>query len=67
MSTQTDVVADAGDSGEAALLDGLAEQLLAAAKAQGVALTGPGGLLTGVDPAGVADRARGGDERAPRA
>jgi transposase-like protein len=28
--------------------EGLAEQLLAAAKAQGVALTGPGGLLTGL-------------------
>jgi len=48
MSTQTDVVAEAVDGGEAALPDGLAEQLLAAAKAQGVALTGPGGLLTGL-------------------
>ena len=48
MSTQTDVVADAVDCGEAVLPDGLAEQLLAAAKAQGVALTGPGGLLTGL-------------------
>src|SRR3982751_1304943 len=48
MSTQTDAVSDAGDAGEAALPEGLAEQLLAAAKAQGVALTGPGGLLTGL-------------------
>ena len=38
----------AGHDGEAALPDGLAEHLLAAAKAQGVALTGPGGLLTGL-------------------
>jgi transposase-like protein len=48
MSTQTDVVTGAGNDGEAALPEGLAEQLLAAAKAQGVALTGPGGLLTGL-------------------
>src|SRR4051812_50153959 len=48
MSTQTDTVTDAGDAGEGALPEGLAEQLLAAAKAQGVALTGPGGLLTGL-------------------
>src|SRR4051794_41541659 len=48
MSTQTDAVTDSGNDGEAALPDGLAEQLLAAAKAQGVALTGPGGLLTGL-------------------
>jgi putative transposase len=48
MSTQTDVVSDSGDAVEAALPEGLAEQLLAAAKAQGVALTGPGGLPTGL-------------------
>src|SRR3954451_7863326 len=48
MSTQTDAVTGAGNDGEAALPDGLAEQLLAAAKAQGVALSGPGGLLTGL-------------------
>ncbi len=48
MSTQIDVVTEAGDDREAALPEGLAEQLLAAAKAQGVALTGPGGLLTGL-------------------
>jgi len=48
MSTQTDAVSDSGDAGEAALPEGLAEQLLAAAKAQGVGLTGPGGLLTGL-------------------
>src|SRR3954452_6365900 len=48
MSTQTDTVTDAGNAGEAALPEGLAEQLLAAAKEQGVALTGPGGLLTGL-------------------
>src|SRR3954464_11787972 len=48
MSTQTDAVTDAGDGGEGALPEGLAEQLLAAAKAQGVALSGPGGLLTGL-------------------
>lgn len=33
MSTQTDVVTGAGNDGEAALPEGLAEQLLAAAKA----------------------------------
>src|SRR3954453_10333396 len=48
MSTQTDAVSDSGDAGEAALPEGLAEQLLAAAKAQGVGLTGTGGLLTGL-------------------
>src|SRR3954451_19088055 len=48
MSTQTDAVTDSGDAGEVAVPEGLAEQLLAAAKAQGVALTGPGGLLTGL-------------------
>ena len=43
MSTQTDVMSEAVDSaGEAALPEGLAEQLLAAAKTQGVALTGQG-------------------------
>jgi hypothetical protein len=47
MSTQTGAVSDSGDAGEAAVPEGLAEQLLAAAKAQGVALTGPGGLLPG--------------------
>src|SRR4051794_21072845 len=48
MSTQTDAVSDSGGAGEAAVPEGLAGQLLAAAKAQGVALTGPGGLLTGL-------------------
>ena len=48
MSTQTDTVTEAGEAGEVAVPEGLAEQLLAAAKAQGVALTGPGGLLTGL-------------------
>lgn len=46
MSTQTDVVT--AEAGDVAVPQGLAEQLLAAAKAQGVALTGPGGLLTGL-------------------
>src|SRR4051794_35198759 len=48
MNTQTDAVTDSGGVGEVAVPEGLAEQLLAAAKAQGVALTGPGGLLTGL-------------------
>jgi putative transposase len=48
MSTQTEVVTDAADAGEVTVPEGLAEQLLAAAKAQGVALTGPGGLLSGL-------------------
>jgi putative transposase len=48
MSTQTDVVTDSADAGEVAVSEGLAEQLLAAAKAPGVSLTGPGGLLTGL-------------------
>ena len=51
MSTQTDSVAWASDSSPeepVVVPAGLAEQLLAAAKAQGVALTGPGGLLTGL-------------------
>jgi len=39
---------EAGSGGEVAVPEGVAEQLLAAAKAQGVALTGPGGLLAGL-------------------
>jgi putative transposase len=48
MSTQTGAVTDPEGAGDVAVPEGLAEQLLAAAKAQGVALTGPGGLLTGL-------------------
>ena len=51
MSTQTDAMGTAGESQDAAdavLPQGLAEQLVAQAKASGVALTGPGGLLTGL-------------------
>jgi len=36
------------EAGGVVVRDGVAEQLLAAAKAQGVSLTGPGGLLTGL-------------------
>jgi hypothetical protein len=51
MSTQTDAVPDeAGPDpwGPAGVPAGLAEQLVAQAKASGIALTGPGGLLTGL-------------------
>jgi putative transposase len=50
MSTQTDAVPDhaAGDESPVAVPEGLAEQLVDAARAQGIALTGPGGLLTGL-------------------
>ena len=53
MSAQTDVVPAGTDSaagpgsGPARLPDGLAEQLVAQARSRGIALTGPGGLLTG--------------------
>lgn len=52
MSTQTDVVPDDAAGGElpavSAVPEGLAEQLVAQAREQGIALTGPGGLLTGL-------------------
>jgi putative transposase len=51
MSTQTDAMGksvDPGDAADAVLPQALAEQLVAQAKASGVALTGPGGLLTGL-------------------
>jgi transposase-like protein len=58
MSTQTDVVPDSGDAVERSpeqpggvpqrLPEDLAEQLVAAARSQGIALTGPGGLLSGL-------------------
>jgi putative transposase len=49
MSTQTDVVSDDAAGGELpAVPEGLAEQLVAQAREQGIALTGPGGLLTGL-------------------
>ena len=52
MSTQTEAMSKKGTdpAGEAAAAvpEGLAEQLVAQAKASGVALTGPGGLLSGL-------------------
>jgi hypothetical protein len=53
MSTQTDAVPDDVAGGAAggespAVPEGLAEQLVAQAREQGIALTGPGGLLTGL-------------------
>jgi putative transposase len=54
MSTQTKAMAKAVDpadetsAGANAVPEGLAEQLVAQAKASGVALTGPGGLLSGL-------------------
>jgi putative transposase len=52
MSTQTDAMgkkaAGPEDAADAVLPQALAEQLVAQAKASGVALTGPGGLLTGL-------------------
>jgi putative transposase len=49
MSTQTDVVSDDAAGGELpAVPEGLAERLVAQAREQGIALTGPGGLLTGL-------------------
>ena len=71
MSTQTEAMSKKGTdpAGEAAAAvpEGLAEQLVAQAKASGVALTGPGGLLSGVDEAGAGDRVERGDDRASRA
>jgi len=48
MSTQTVTMTADRSAGDVVVPDGVAEQLLAAAKAQGVSLTGPGGLLTGL-------------------
>ena len=58
MSTQTDLVPDSDDAAESSaeqlgrvsqdLPGDLAEQLVAAARSQGIALTGPGGLLSGL-------------------
>src|SRR3954467_9803752 len=53
MSTQTEAMSKkgidpAGEAAVAAVPEGLAEQLVAQAKASGVALTGPGGLLSGL-------------------
>lgn len=56
MSTDTVVVTEQADPGRpgfgvpplAAVPDGLTEQLVQTARSQGVALTGPGGLLTGL-------------------
>ena len=50
MSAQTVTMAarEQGPAGDVVVPDGVAEQLLAAAKAQGISLTGPGGLLTGL-------------------
>jgi putative transposase len=52
MSTQTEAMSKgvdpAGEAVAAAVPEGLAEQLVAQAKASGVALTGPGGLLSGL-------------------
>ena len=53
MSTQTEAMSKkgidpAGEAAAAAVPEGLAEQLVAQAKASGVALTGPGGLLSGL-------------------
>jgi putative transposase len=58
MSTETDLVPDSGDVAESsseqvggvprALPDDLAEELVAAARSQGIARTGPGGLLSGL-------------------
>ena len=52
MSTQTKAMSKGvdpdGEAAAAAVPDGLAEQLVAQAKASGVALTGPGGLLSGL-------------------
>lgn len=49
MGTQTDVVSDVAAGGELpAVPEGLAEQLVARAREQGIALTGPGGLPTGL-------------------
>src|SRR3954454_17294992 len=51
MSTQTEAMSKkgidpAGEAAVAAVPEGLAEQLVAQAKASGVSLTGPGGLLS---------------------
>lgn len=43
----------------------LAEELVSAASDRGIALTGQDGLLTRVDEAGAAVRARGRDESSP--
>jgi putative transposase len=54
MSIQTDPMSDVagsrdgGGSSSASVLEGLAEQLVARARDQGIALTGPGGLLSGL-------------------
>src|SRR4051812_19419610 len=55
MSTQTDAMTEQDDpqdavsvSGGSVLPEGLAERLVAQAKASGVSLTGPGGLLSGL-------------------
>ena len=52
MSTQTEAMSKGvdpvGEAAAAVLPEGLAEQLVAQAKASGVALTGPGGLLSGL-------------------
>jgi hypothetical protein len=43
-----------------------ARELVRVARAKGIALTGPDGAAQGTDEDGDRDRARGGDERAPR-
>jgi|GEM_PF-5646690 len=46
MSTQTVTMAADHSAGDVVIPDGVAEQLLAAAKTQGVSPTGPGGRAT---------------------
>jgi hypothetical protein len=69
MSNQTEPMPDGARSavgkGLSSVPAELAEQLVAQAREQGIALTGPGGLLSGLTRQGAADRVGGGADRAP--